>query len=92
MAKSISSTNKKLSDHGNIIVIAADADIDIRDNGLVRLDGVILFRKVIRDGILHLQFVDNDRMRIQCRGARHIEVPLNMLLSKIGISTDEPVI
>lgn len=91
MAKAINSSNKKFAENGQIVVVAVDGDIDIRDTGLVRLDGVILFRKVIRDGILHLQFVDNDRMRIQCRGARHLEIPLNTLLAKIGFVGDEPI-
>jgi hypothetical protein len=91
MAKSINSTNKKINDSGKIVVVATDADIDVRDTGLVRIDGVIVFRKVIRDGILHLQFVDKDRMRNQCRGAERIEIPLGALLTKIGFTSDEPV-
>lgn len=54
------------------------------EDGLVKIDGVTVFRKVIRDGITYLQFCDHDRMRSNCRGTRYIEVPINILMEKLA--------
>ena len=57
--------------------------ITITADGLVKLDGVIIFRTVEREGAFCLQFVDHDRLRVQCRGSRYIEIPLDVLMDKI---------
>jgi hypothetical protein len=48
---------------------------------LVRVDGVILCKRVVRCGQVVLQFKDGDRMRSQCRGTAFIEVPLESFRS-----------
>lgn len=57
--------------------------VKIYPDGLVKLDGVAIFRKVNRDGILYLQFIDHDRMRIQCRGSKYVEIPVAVLVDKV---------
>ena len=57
--------------------------IKTTDNGLVRIDGITVFRKVVREGIIYIEFCDNDRMRTKCRGSRFVEVPLSVLLGII---------
>jgi hypothetical protein len=64
--------------------------ITILPDGLVKLDGVILFRTVERDGKICLQFVDHDRLRVRCRGSRFVEIPIEILLDKVqGKEKDE---
>ncbi|MCJ7533192.1 MAG: hypothetical protein MUO64_19495 [Anaerolineales bacterium] len=43
---------------------------------LVRVDGIILCKRVERCGVVYLQFKDGDRLRSQCRGTAFVEVPL----------------
>jgi hypothetical protein len=59
-----------------------DSGKSIRENleGLIRIDGIPAFRKVIKDGKTYLQFQDADRVRIQCRGTKLVEVPLDVLV------------
>jgi len=59
--------------------------IKINDDGLVRVDGIGVFRRIERDGVLYLQFADYDRMRITCRGSRFVEVPLSVLVGQIDL-------
>jgi hypothetical protein len=44
---------------------------------IVRVDGVILCKRVVRCGAIYLQFKDGDRLRSNCRGTQFIEVPLD---------------
>lgn len=46
------------------------------DSQLVRADGVILFKRIFREGQVVLQFKDSDRLRSRNRGTAYIEVPL----------------
>ena len=57
--------------------------VTIDREGLVRVDGVVVFRLLTRGGILFAQFLDSDRLRSQCRGARYIEVPWDALAEKL---------
>lgn len=57
--------------------------IKATDTGLIRIDGITVFRKVVREGIIYIEFCDNDRMRTKCRGTRFVEVPLSVLLGVI---------
>lgn len=57
--------------------------IKTTDTGLIRIDGITVFRKVVREGIIYIEFCDNDRMRTKCRGTRFVEVPLSVLLGVI---------
>lgn len=55
----------------------------IGNDGLVRVDGIIAFRVVTRQGKPCLQFCDQDRLRSQCRGTRYVEIPLDALSKKL---------
>lgn len=58
----------------------AGQTVTISDDGLVRIDGIISFRKVTaKNGVVLLQFCDTDRLRAACRGTRYVEVPLKVL-------------
>lgn len=57
--------------------------IHVADDGLVKLDGITILRKVERDGKLFLQFCDYDRMRSQLRKTRYVEIEATLLLAKI---------
>lgn len=43
---------------------------------LIRVDGIIICRRIERDGQIVLQFKDGDRIRSRCRGTCFVEVPL----------------
>jgi hypothetical protein len=60
-------------------------------DGLVRVDGITVFRKVERDGVMFIQFCDRDRMRAQCRGSKYVEIPLDVLIGKIKPAEDKPI-
>lgn len=57
--------------------------VDIGNDGLVRVDGIIAFRMVTRQGKPCLQFCDQDRLRSSCRGTRYVEIPLDALSKKL---------
>ena len=59
--------------------IADKTEVKIADDGLARLDGIPIFRKIERDGIIYVQFQDRDRMRSQCRGSNFVEIPFVVL-------------
>lgn len=58
--------------------------VKIGEDNLVRIDGIGVFRRVERDGVVCLQFMDTDRYRAKCRGSKFIEVPLHILVSIIS--------
>ena len=43
---------------------------------LIRVDGIIVCKLVIRDQTVFLEFKDGDRMRSQCRKTQFVEIPL----------------
>ena len=43
---------------------------------LIRVDGIIVCKLVIRDNTVFLEFKDGDRMRSQCRKTQFVEIPL----------------
>jgi hypothetical protein len=43
---------------------------------IVRVDGIILCKRIVREGVVFLQFKDGDRMRSHQRGTAFVEVPL----------------
>lgn len=57
--------------------------IKTSEDGLMKIDGVPMFRKVIRDGVIFVQFFDKDRMRSSCRGTRLVEIRLDLLIQTI---------
>lgn len=59
--------------------LADKEQVKIADDGLARLDGIPIFRKVERGGIIYVQFQDRDRMRSQCRGTNFVEIPFVVL-------------
>ena len=51
--------------------------------GMIRIDGLILCKKVIRNGEIWLQFKDRDAVRSNCRHACLIEISLDELVGMI---------
>lgn len=58
--------------------------VKIGDDDLVRVDGIGVFRRIQREGVLYLQFMDTDRYRAKCRGSKFVEIPLQILVEKIN--------
>jgi hypothetical protein len=46
---------------------------------IIRLDGVILGKRIVRDGKVFLQVKDGDRVRSECRGTCFVEISLDEL-------------
>ncbi len=61
---------------------AETVKIDI-DTALVRVDGAILFKRILRDCQIILQFKDGDKMRSRSRGTQFIEVPLDKFVEAL---------
>jgi hypothetical protein len=57
--------------------------LHIKPDGLVKLDGIVILRRVEHNGKLYLQFCDSDRMRSQLRKTRFVEIPIGVLVSLI---------
>ncbi len=57
--------------------------VRVLPDGLVKLDGIAILRRVERDGKLYLQFCDSDRMRSQLRKTRYVEIPIGVLVDLI---------
>ena len=66
-----------------------DELIKITPTNLVRVDGIGVFRRVVRGDAVFIEFCDNDRMRIKCRGTKFVEVPLDALLSALEIVEED---
>lgn len=54
-------------------------DID----GIIRVDGIIVFRVIERDGKKFIQAKDYDRKRIKCRHSYFVEVPIEIFIARI---------
>lgn len=70
----------KVDEKGDLLHIGSD--------GLVKLDGVTIFRKISRSGKLFLQFQDRDRMRTRLRKTAYIEIPIDVLIRIITETFD----
>ncbi len=57
--------------------------IEVNDKGMVRVDGIIAFRIVIRNNKVCVQFCDQDRLRSSSRGTRYVEIPLDALADRL---------
>ncbi len=57
--------------------------ISVNKKGMVRVDGIIAFRIVVRNNKVCVQFCDQDRLRSSCRGTRYVEVPLDALAERL---------
>jgi hypothetical protein len=51
--------------------------------GMIKIDGMNLCKKVIRNGVTYLQFKDRDAVRSNCRHACLIEISLDELVGMI---------
>jgi hypothetical protein len=51
--------------------------------GLVKVDGIPVFRIVTGQDGVKVQFADNDRLRSRSRGTRFVEVPIIILFEKL---------
>lgn len=65
------------------IVDTSGVTIKVEAGGMVKVDGILVFKTVNRNGIIYVQFCDHDRMRSRGRGSRYVEVPLEVLNSVI---------
>ena len=59
---------------------------------LIRVDGIIVCKLVIRENTVFLEFKDGDRMRSQCRKTQFVEIPLEafnqVLLNELRTEPD----
>lgn len=62
--------------------------VKIGEDNLVRIDGIGVFRRILREGVLYLQFMDTDRYRAKCRGSKYVEIPLHILFEKLDLVQD----
>lgn len=69
---------------GGVKVDATGESLSQDAEGSVRLDGMMVCRRVVHEGQVFLQFKDYDRMRSQCRGTRLIEIPLEVFSAILG--------
>ena len=60
-----------------------DPIIKICPDGIVRVDGAAVFKRVELDGVIYLEFVDRDRMRSKCRGSKFIKIALTELVKQM---------
>lgn len=63
--------------------------LTIREDGLVRLDGIAIARRVCRNGKVFLSFMDRDRMRSNLRKTPHVEIPLDVFSKAIALQGSE---
>ena len=59
--------------------------VKIMGDGLIKLDGITAFRRVLRDGVIMIQFYDKDRQRSICRGTPFVEIPLIVLVAMMEV-------
>ena len=67
----------------DIITDLTGERVEVCDNGLVRVDGIVSFRRVERNGEAFLQFKDRDKRRAVERGSEYIEIPLKTMYNKL---------
>lgn len=60
--------------------------VRIADDGLVKIDDVTAFRRVERNGVIMVQFMDRDKQRSVCRGTQFVEIPLVLLVTIMELS------
>lgn len=64
-------------------VDATASTVKIREDGMILVDGVVAGKRIVRAGVVYIQFCDGDRLRSSCRGTRLIEVPIEALAAVI---------
>ncbi len=57
--------------------------VTVDSTGLVRVDGIPVFRRLIRDGELFLEFCDRDRLRARALNRETVSVPLDALVVRL---------
>ena len=74
----------RVDESGQLVTIAGD--------GLVKLDGITILRRVLRGNKFYLQFCDSDRMRSQLRKTRYVEIPADVFIQLIQgkLNGDKP--
>jgi hypothetical protein len=53
------------------------------ETSLVRVDGIILFKRVLKESGIFLQFKDSDRLRSRRRGTEFVEIPLSAFVDTL---------
>ncbi len=66
----------------------AGESVHVLEDGETRVDGIFAFRRVLRDGVIMIQFFDKDRQRSICRGTPFVEVPLVVLIAMMEVKTE----
>jgi hypothetical protein len=61
------------------------ATVEIEADGMVRVDGIPLFKIRSFNGVAILQFCDKDKWRSSCRKSRFVEVPLNAFFERLKL-------
>lgn len=69
--------------------LAEGSDIVIATDGLVRVDGIAVFKVVVREDKTFIEFFDHDRMRSKCRGTKFVEVEIGAILEAIAKDSKE---
>jgi len=57
--------------------------VSSNEQGLIRVDGVAVFRVEVVNGVIFVEIIDRDKMRAQCRGAKFVQIPLDDLVARI---------
>jgi hypothetical protein len=77
---------------GQMIIKVDDAAQTVKvdpDTSLVRVDGIIVCKQVVKCGVVYLQFKDGDRLRSRCRGTAFIEIPLEALTGALDLKAEK---
>lgn len=70
--------------NGEPLFDSTGSSIEINiSTGLVRIDGMPVFRLLPSPNGISLQFADNDKLRSRARGTRFIEIPASVLFKKL---------
>ena len=62
--------------------------VEIAQDGKFKVDGMTVFRRFVRDGIIFVQFYDKDRQRSICRGTPFVEIPLVVLVGMMEVGKE----
>ena len=67
-------------DAENGVCYCDGGSISVDEEGMVKVDGVTVFKLVKRNDNLRFQFYDRDRMRSACRGSQFIEIDFQTVI------------
>ena len=75
----------KINQAGELVKVDEEGELmHIAENGLVKLDGITIVRRVLRGDKCYLQFgPDPHKMRSQFRKTRYVEIPAEVFIRLI---------